>query len=115
MPNNDARRVHTAANKSWHPTYNDGERSFPNLEAYHTHALACAIIEQAVYDWIALDYGWWDRVPVRSDMVFSVELRQFFQSPWFEYLLSFALPDIEPETVRKRLKIPERGAVCESC
>lgn len=110
MPNNDARWVHTANTGYWKPICNDGEQSFPNLEAYHTHALACAIIEQAVYDWVALDYGWWDRVPVRNYMVFAQEVREFFQSPWFEYLLSFALPDVEPETVRKRLKIPERGA-----
>ena len=114
MPSNDERRRFKAKSTFFQPVYNDGERSFPNIEAYHTHALACAIIEQAVYDWVALDYGWWDRVPVRNYMVFSQEVREFFQSAWFEYLLSFALPDVEPETVRKRLKIPERGAVCES-
>lgn len=107
MPNNDEHRHYKAKSTYFQPIYRDGERSFPSHEAMCTHALACAIIEQAVYDWIALDYGYWDRVKVKNDMVFNIQTRKFFQSKWFEYLLSFALPEIEPETVRRQLRIPE--------
>lgn len=120
MPNNDAFRKSKAKNAMWKPIYNDGERTFPNLEAYHTHALACAIIEQAVYDWIALDYGNLGFAPARSGgdtLMYRAEVEIFFKSKWFEYLLSFALPNVEPKTVRKQLNIaePERRVRCENC
>ena len=119
MPSNDARRVHTANNKSWHPVYNNGERSFPSLEAYHDHAIACAIIEQAVYDWMALDYGELGFAPARNGntLLYRAEVESFFKGAWFEYLLGFALPNVEPRTVRRQLHIsePERRKPCVSC
>lgn len=96
-----------------------GERSFPNIEAYHTHALACAIIEQAVYDWMTLEYGKLGFAPARNGncLLYRAEVESFFKGKFFEYLLSFALPNVEPKTVRKELKIgePERGVPCGSC
>ena len=86
-----------------------GERSFPSLEAEKTHDLACAIIEQAVYDWIALDYGRLGYALARngSSLIYRAEVESFFKGEWFEYLLSFSLPRTEPMTVRKTLKIAE--------
>lgn len=106
----DDHKVFKERNNFLKPVYNDGERSFPNLEAYHTHALACAIIEQAVWDWIALDYGRRGYCMAHSggnSLVYRAEVESFFKGRWFEYLLSFALPQIEPRTVRKELRIEE--------
>lgn len=118
MPNNDAFRKNKAKNAAWKPIYNDGERTFPTLEAYHTHALACAIIEQAVYDWITLDYGRLGYALARNghSLIYRAEVESFFKGKWFEYLLGFALADIEPTTVRRQLHIdePERRVSCES-
>ena len=95
------------------------ERSFPSLEAEKTHDLACAIIEQAVYDWIALDYGKLEYALARNvhSLIYRAEVESFFKGAWFEYLLGFAIPDIEPTTVRRQLKIaePERRVQCASC
>ena len=91
------------------------ERSFACLEDERTHALVCAIIEQAVYDWIGLDYGKLGCClarPGRNAMIYRAEVESFFKGKWFEYLLSYALPNYTPETIRKQLRIaePERGA-----
>lgn len=95
------------------------ERSFPSLEAEKTHDLACAIIEQAVYDWITLDYGRLGYALARNghSLIYKAEVESFFKGAWFEYLLGFALTDIEPTTVRRQLKIaePERRVPCERC
>ncbi len=71
--------------------------------------MACAIIEQAVIDWKDLEYGKLTRVLGRPDysFVYSEEVKEFFQSKWFEYLLSFALPRHTPKQVRKALGVPE--------
>ena len=96
-----------------------GERSFPSLEAEKTHDLACAIIEQAVYDWITLGYGRLGYALARNgnSFIYRAEVEAFFKGRWFEYLLGFALPQVEPTTVRRQLKIaePERRQRCESC
>ena len=86
-----------------------GSRSFPSLEAEKTHDLACAIIEQAVYDWMALKYGRLGYALARNgnSFIYRAEVESFFKGKWFEYLLSFALPNVEPTTVRRQLKIDE--------
>lgn len=118
MPNNDARRVHTA-NRDYFDKADSGERSFPSLEAEKIHDLACAIIEQAVYDWMTLDYGKLGFAPARNgnSYIYRAEVEMFFKGKWFEYLLGFAIPDIEPTTVRRQLKIaePERRVPCANC
>lgn len=117
MPSNDARRVHTA-NKDFR-TVDSGQRSFPSLEAEKTHDLACAIIEQAVYDWMTLEYGKLGFAPARNGncLIYRAEVDAFFKSKWFEYLMGFCLPNLDPAEVRRHLKIsePERGVPCESC
>lgn len=112
MPHYDASRRRKAIQQYATPEY-DGERSFENILDARTHALVCAIIEQAVYDWQSTDYG---KVQYRlgrnsNALLFSKEVEKFFQSKWFEYLLGFALPQYTPEYIRKHLRIaePERS------
>lgn len=84
-----------------------GERHYPTLEDEKRHDLCCAIIEQAVYDWISLDYGRLGYMIARNggSLVYRAEVESFFKGKWFEYLLSYALPRLSPDTVRKELHI----------
>jgi len=84
-----------------------GERHYPTLEDEKRHDLCCAIIEQAVYDWIGLDYGRLGYMVARngSSLVYRAEVKAFFKGKWFEYLLSYALPNLSPEALRKELRI----------
>ena len=109
MPNNDALRKHTAKNKLMFHYEHDIERSYQRPDDAHYHDLMCAIVEQAVWDWRSLDLG---KKPFAvtnpgHDIVYRAPLENFFKSDWFERLLEQALPNIEPETVRKHLHIPE--------
>lgn len=106
----------TNSRKTHSPIYNSNivhkqgeERSFPSLEAEKSHDLCCAIIEQAVYDWMALKYGRLGYALARNgnSLIYRAEVESFFKGKWFEYLLSFALPNVEPTTVRRQLKIDE--------
>jgi hypothetical protein len=78
----------------------------------------CAIIEQAVWDWRSLDLGErpFSITNPGHEIVYRAPLEAFFKSDWFERLLEQALPDIEPETVRAQLRIPEpkRRVLCET-
>lgn len=118
MPNNDARRVHIA-HRDYFDKADSGERSFPSLEAEKIHDLACAIIEQAVYDWMTLDYGKLGFAPARNgnSYIYRAEVEAFFKGKWFEYLMEFCLPSIDPSEVRRELRIaePERRVPCASC
>ena len=108
MPNNDARRVHIA-HRDYFDKADSGERSFPSLEAEKIHDLACAIIEQAVYDWMTLDYGrlGYCHAKNANGYLYRAEVKSFFQGKWFEYLLQIALPQFTPEQIRKQLKVEE--------
>lgn len=118
MPN-DARRKFTANRGGYVGTHKSGERVFPSLEAEKLHDLCCGIIEQAVYDWITLDYGRLGYALARNghSLIYRAEVESFFKGKWFEYLLGFALPEIEPTTVRRQLHIaePERSVPCATC
>ena len=85
-------------------------RSFDSIEDACIHDLACGIIEQAVYDWIQLDYGKLGYCVARNSnsFLYRAEVKSFFQGRWFEHLLQFALPDYTPEQIRHQLKIEER-------
>ena len=119
MPNNDARRIKTAHRELYSRTDTAGVRSFPSIDAEKTHDLACAIIEQAVYDWMALEYGKLGFCPARNGncLIYRAEVEAFFKGEWFEYLMGFCLPNLDPAEVRRELKIaePERRARCASC
>ena len=71
------------------------------------HDLACAIIAQAVLDWIALDYGRLGYSSTNSGhtVIYRAEVESFFKSKWFEDLLSIALPYIDAHTVWNKLRI----------
>lgn len=85
------------------------DKTFNSFQDAGAVDMACAIIEQAVIDWKDLEYGKLKRVLGRPDynFVYSEEVKVFFQSAWFEHLLSFALPHHTPQQVRKALRIPE--------
>ena len=86
-----------------------GEKTYPSLEAEKMHELACAVIEQAVYDWIALDYGKRGYIVGRdgNSLVYRAEVKSFFQGAWCEFLLAYALPEFSPQALRKELQIEE--------
>lgn len=109
MPSNDGFRKHTARNKLTLHYEHDIERAFQSVEDARYHDLMCAIVEQAVWDWRSLDLG--DKpfavINPGHDIVYRAPLENFFKSEWFERLLEQALPEIEPQIVRKHLRIPE--------
>lgn len=109
MPSNDGFRKHTATNKLTLHYEHDIERAFQSVEDARYHDLMCAIVEQAVWDWRSLDLG--DKpfavINPGHDIVYRAPLENFFKSEWFERLLEQALPEIEPQIVRKHLRIPE--------
>ena len=97
--------------------YFDGKKEYACVQDYRTHEMACCIIEQAVYDWIGLGYGRRGFIPAHygNELVYRADVESFFKGEWFEYLLGFALPDISPTVVRRKLMIdePERR-VCRA-
>lgn len=69
--------------------------------------LSCRIIDQAVQDWKSLkDY---EEFPLRLDgqVVWRRDVVSFFNSVWFERLLTLASGDLDPEDCRATLKIPK--------
>ena len=109
MPSNDGFRKRTARNKLTLHYEHDIERAFQSVEDARYHDLMCAIVEQAVWDWRSLDLG--DKpfavINHGHDIVYRAPLENFFKSEWFERLLEQALPEMEPQIVRKHLHIPE--------
>ena len=109
MPSNDGFRKRTARNKLTLHYEHDIERAFQSVEDARYHDLMCAIVEQAVWDWRSLDLG--DKpfavINPGHDIVYRAPLENFFKSEWFERLLEQALPEMEPQIVRKHLHIPE--------
>ena len=109
MPSNDGFRKRTARNKLTLHYEHDIERAYQSIEDARYHDLMCAIVEQAVWDWRSLDLG--DKpfavINPGHDIVYRAPLENFFKSEWFERLLEQALPEMEPQIVRKHLHIPE--------
>lgn len=85
------------------------DRVFMSYQEKGYLEIASSIIEQAVEDWKALEYGELNRTIGKpcSDYIYSEDVLSFFQSSWFEHLLSFALPTHSATEVRRALKIPE--------
>lgn len=85
------------------------DRTFMSYKEKAFLEMSACIIEQAVEDWKALDYGKLNRTIGKpgNDYIYLDEVLPFFQSRWFEHLLSFALPTHTPQEVRKALRIPE--------
>lgn len=67
--------------------------------------LSFGIVEQAVKDWKALDYGKRAEVVVDGIMITRREVVRFFFSEWFYHLIK-PFP-YTPRQIRKALKIPE--------
>ena len=72
--------------------------------------LSAAVILQAIEDWNFLNHGNEARLRLDSEMVYSIEVEDFFLGKWFEFLLSYALPYIPAEIVREKMEITE-GAI----
>ena len=88
---------------------NEHPRTFDSIQDECVHDLVCAIIEQAVYDWMQLDYGrlGYCHAKNANGYLYRAEVKSFFQGKWFEYLLQIALPQYTPEQIRKELKVEE--------
>lgn len=83
------------------------ERSFASAKDEACYNLACAVIEQAVIDWILLDYGKFGVSRGNAQYIFRAEVESFFKSEWFDELLSYALPQYTPQEIREQLHIAE--------
>lgn len=70
--------------------------------------LAEAIVEQAVTDWIALDYGEIDSLRFCGQLVEREKLLEFFFSKWFEILLE-SFSERTPQQIRRAIKIPGKS------
>lgn len=71
------------------------------------HELICAVLQQAVDDWKALQYGEFRETMFCGDVIKRFELVQFFQSEDFDKMAGFC--GINPAAARKALKIPAKG------
>lgn len=85
------------------------EREIPEEEQFWLD-LSAAVILQAIEDWNFLNHGNEVRLRLDSNMVYTIEVEDFFLGKWFEFLLSYTLPYIPADTVRERLEITE-GAI----
>ena len=84
-------------------------REIPEEEQFWLN-LSCAVILQALEDWNFLDQGEEVRLRLDSNMVYTIEVENFFLGKWFEFLLSYTLPSIPADVVREKLNCTE-GAV----
>ena len=84
------------------------KRVDPDNETKKYINLACGIIQQAVEDWQYLQFGQLDKATYLTAVIRYDEILNFFHSEWFEFLLSYALPDVTPDDVRTALKIKNR-------
>jgi len=75
------------------------------IDADDVPNLAEAVIEQAVTDWIALDYGELDSLRFCGQLVERDKLLEFFFSKWFEILLE-SFSERTPQQIRRAIKIP---------
>lgn len=74
----------------------------------HTiHELICAILQQAVDDWKALDYGEFRETMSVGEVIKRFELVQFFNSEDFDRMAGYC--GINPTAARKALKVPMEG------
>ena len=75
------------------------------LDPKDVPSVAEAICEQAVVDWIALDYGALDSLKFCGQVVKRDELLEFFFGRWFAELLESFSPRT-PQQVRRAIRIP---------
>ena len=81
------------------------KRADPDDETQIYVNIASAIIQQAVEDWRYLQESGEDKTRYLSQLIDRGELLNFFYSDWFEFLLSYALPQFTPEDIFTALKI----------
>ena len=88
-----------------------GLLSQPNRDTFD---LAYYIIERAVEDWKALDYGRRSEVYIDKEIAERREVLEFFFSRWFAVLCDAAL-DYTPQQIRRALRIPEDALEVLAC
>ena len=81
------------------------KRIDPDDDTQKAINIACGIIQQAVEDWQYLQYGQIEDARYLTQKIRYDELINFFRSPWFEFLLSYALPDYTIEDILTALKV----------
>ncbi len=69
--------------------------------------LVCAVLQQAVDDWKALNCGEFRETMFNGEVIRRFELVQFFQSDDFALMAGYC--GINPAAARKALKIPAKG------
>lgn len=85
------------------------KRTDPDNETQIFIDIASAIIQQAVEDEKYLQSSGEDKTRYLSQPIDKGELLNFFYSDWFEFLLSYALPQFTPEDIFNALHIKEKG------
>ena len=107
------------------PKYEEGHEDVKLTEQGYK-ALACAILEQAVNDWESLGYGTVAQMRKGQDLIYSIELKDFFESAYCDGLATLALDrdgeeicqainvhnaDIPNSTIIKKLNNLDREAL----
>lgn len=85
------------------PQYEEGHEDAKLTESGYK-ALACAILNQAVSDWEALDYGETAQMRKGQDLIYSAELKDFFESSYCDELAFLAI-EHSGEDICKALKV----------
>lgn len=85
------------------PKYEEGHDDAKLTEAGYK-ALACAILTQAVNDWETLDYGATAMMRKGQDLIYSAELKDFFESSYCDELTALAIGH-NGEDICKALKV----------
>ena len=85
------------------PKFEEGHEDVKLTESGYK-ALACAILTQAANDWEALDYGATAQMRKGQDLIYSAELKDFFESSYCDGLATLAIGR-DGEDICKALKI----------
>ncbi len=105
MPFYDNDNFTYAVNRSVLITQYESRESYPDEVTQRYINISCAILEQAIDDWKYLQHYSIDAAEYLAAKIRKDELLNFFYGTWFETLLEFALPGIDPDDVRATLKI----------
>lgn len=105
MPFYDNGNFTESVTKTMLITQYESRQSYPDEVTQRYINISCAILEQAVDDWKYLQLYGLDSAEYLAAKIRRDELLNFFYGEWFETLLEYALPGIDPDDVRVTLKI----------
>ena len=86
-------------------TVNHPETGRVYVDPKDVSSIAEAICEQAVADWIAIDYGNLSSLKVSGSTVKRDKMLEFFFSAWFAQLLE-SFTEYTPQQIRRSIRIP---------